>query len=111
LCAVDHGFEPRSGQTKTKKVVGASLLSTQYNGAEYRDGWVWNQDNASELSDMYTYGLLFQWASTIQIQLNALLIKYKVDIIIIISSNVICSRHNILAHLFIHYTHTYVISD
>jgi hypothetical protein len=45
---------------KQEKVVGASLLSTQYNGAMYRDWWVWNQDNASELSDMYTRGMLFQ---------------------------------------------------
>jgi hypothetical protein len=42
---------------KQEKVVGASLLSTQYNGAMYRDWWVWNQDNASELSDMDYIGM------------------------------------------------------
>jgi hypothetical protein len=31
-----------------------------------------NQNNVSEWSDMSTRGLLFQWASTIQIQLNVL---------------------------------------
>jgi predicted LPLAT superfamily acyltransferase len=31
-----------------------------------------NQNNVSEWSDMSTRGLLFQWASTIKIQLNVL---------------------------------------
>jgi hypothetical protein len=41
-----------------------------------------NQNNVSEWSDMSTCRLLFQWASTINIQLS-LLISYKVDLIII----------------------------
>jgi hypothetical protein len=31
-----------------------------------------NQNNVSELSDMSTCGLLFQWTSTIKIQLSVL---------------------------------------
>jgi hypothetical protein len=31
-----------------------------------------NQDNVSEWSNMLTRGLLFQWASTIKIQLSVL---------------------------------------
>jgi hypothetical protein len=31
-----------------------------------------NQNNVSERSDIYTRGLLFQWANTIQIQLSVL---------------------------------------
>ena len=41
-----------------------------------------NQNNVSELSDIPTRGLLFQWASTIQIQLN-MLVYYKADLITI----------------------------
>ena len=33
---------------------------------------VQNQDNVSESSDMFTYALLFQWASTIKMKLNVL---------------------------------------
>jgi hypothetical protein len=31
-----------------------------------------NQNNVSEWSDIFTHGLLFQWASTIKIQLSVL---------------------------------------
>jgi hypothetical protein len=41
-----------------------------------------NQNNVSEWSDMSTRGLLFQWSSTIKIQLSVL-VKYKADLIII----------------------------
>jgi hypothetical protein len=40
------------------------------------------QDNMSEWRDISIRGLLFQWASTIKIQLSVLF-KYKVDLIII----------------------------
>ena len=46
-----------------------------------------------EWSDMFTNRLLFQWASTIKIQ-ESVLIWYKANIIII-SSNVTCSCHDI----------------
>jgi hypothetical protein len=49
----------------------------QYNGTEAlrrksKDWLARNQNNVSEWSDMSTRGLLFQWASTIKIQLNVL---------------------------------------
>jgi hypothetical protein len=37
-----------------------------------KDWLVKNQDNVSEWNDMSTCELLFQWASTIKIQLNML---------------------------------------
>ena len=42
----------------------------------------WNQNNESEWSNMSIREQLFQWASTIKIQLS-MLIQYKVDLIII----------------------------
>jgi hypothetical protein len=42
----------------------------------------WNQDNVSEWGDMSIYRLLFQWASTIKIQLSVL-VENKVDFILI----------------------------
>jgi len=59
-----------------------------------------NQDNVSKWSDMSTCRLLFQWASTIKIQLSVM-VKYKSDIIIINSLNDICSRHDIAERLLI----------
>ena len=53
----------------------------------------------SEWGNMSIRGLLFQWASTIKIQLGVL-VKYKADIIIIYS-NVTCSRHDTATKLFI----------
>jgi hypothetical protein len=80
---VDRGFEPRSGQTLDYKI-GICCFSTKH-AALRRKSKYWvarNQNNVSEWSDISTRGLLFQWASTIQIQLNVL-IKNKVDLIII----------------------------
>jgi hypothetical protein len=71
--AVDCGFEPRSGQTKDYKI-GICCFSA--NHAELRrkskDWLARNQNNVSEWSDMSTRGLLFQWASTIKVQLSML---------------------------------------
>jgi hypothetical protein len=41
-----------------------------------------NQNNVSEWSDISTSGLLFQWASTIKIQLSVL-VENKANLIII----------------------------
>jgi hypothetical protein len=69
--AVDLGFEPPSGQTKTLKLVFAVfLVNTQHLGVRVKDCLARNQDNVSEWSNMSTRGLLFQWASTLKIQLN-----------------------------------------
>ena len=62
---VDSGFEPRSGETKDYKI-GMCCLSAKHAAlrSKSNDSLAWNQNNVSECSDMSTYGLLFQWAST-----------------------------------------------
>ena len=56
-----------------------------------------NQDKVSEFGDMSLCGLLFQWASTIKIQLSVL-VEYKIDLIII-HWKWTCSRHDIAEKL------------
>ena len=66
--AVSRGFEPRSGQTKDYEI-GICCFSAKH-AALRRKSTYWlarNQNNVSEWSDMFTRGLLFQWASTIKI--------------------------------------------
>ena len=68
VCLVDRGFLPRSGQTKDYEI-HIYLLSAK-NAAlrsKSRDRMAENQDNVFEWSE-----LLFQWASTINIQLSVL---------------------------------------
>ena len=72
--AVDHGFEPLSGQTKDDNI-GICCFSAKH-AAERRMSKDWlarNQNNVSEWSDMSSRGLLFQSASTIKIQLSVLI--------------------------------------
>ena len=67
----DRGFEPRSGQTKDYEI-GICCFSANH-AALRRKGKDWltrNLDNVSEWGDMSIRGLLFQWANTINIQLN-----------------------------------------
>jgi hypothetical protein len=66
--AVDHGFEPRSGQTKDYKI-GICCFSTKHTALrrKSKDWFTLNQNNMSKWSDMSTRGLLFQRASTIKI--------------------------------------------
>jgi hypothetical protein len=66
--AVDHGFEPRSGQTKDYKI-GICCFSAKHASLrrKSKDWLAPNQNNVSEWSDMSTRGVLFQWASTIKI--------------------------------------------
>jgi hypothetical protein len=70
---VDRGFEPRSGQTKDYRI-GICCFSTKYAALrrKSKDWLARNQNNVSEWSDMSIRGLLFQWASTIKIQLSML---------------------------------------
>ena len=59
--AVDHGFEPRSGQTKDYKI--GICCFTANHAALRRKSKDWlarNQNNVSEWGDMSTRGLLFQ---------------------------------------------------
>ena len=71
--AIDRGFEPWSGQTKNYEF-GICCFSTKHAALRRRsDNWLGrNQNNVLEWSDMSIYGLLFQWARTITIQLSVL---------------------------------------
>jgi hypothetical protein len=71
--AVDRGFEPWSGQTEDWKI-GMCCFSAKHAAlsSKSKDWLARNQDNVSEWSDMSTCDLLFQWASTIKIQLSVL---------------------------------------
>jgi hypothetical protein len=71
---VDRGFEPRSGQTKDYKI-GICCFYAKY-VALRRKSKIWltqNQENVSEWGGLSIRGLLFQWASTIKIQLSVLI--------------------------------------
>jgi hypothetical protein len=70
---VDRGFEPRSDETKDYEIDICCFSSTHAAlRRKSKDWWVRNQDNVSERGDMSVRGLLFQWASTIKIQLSVL---------------------------------------
>ena len=71
LSVVDHGFEPRSGQTNDYKI-GNCCFSAKHAALrrKNKDCLASNQDNVSELGDMSIHRLLFQWISTIKIQLS-----------------------------------------
>ena len=75
--AVDRGFEPRSSQTKDYKI-GICCFSAKYAALRRtsRDWLARNHNNVSEWSDMYTRGLLFQWTSTIKMQLSVLVLIF-----------------------------------
>ena len=64
--AVDLGFEPRSDK------IGICCFSAKLAALrrKNKDCLIRNQDNVSEWGDMSIRGLLFQWASTIKIQLS-----------------------------------------
>ena len=71
--AIDRGFDPRSGQTNDYKI-GICCFSAKQAALrrKSKDWLARNQDNVSEWGDMSIRGLLFQWASTKQIQLGVL---------------------------------------
>jgi hypothetical protein len=71
--AVDCGLETWSGQTKDYDI-GICCFSAKHAALrrKNKDWLARNQNNVSEWSDMSTRGLLFQWASTIKIQLSVL---------------------------------------
>jgi hypothetical protein len=66
--AVDHGFKPKSGQTKDY-AIGICSFSAKHAALrrKSKDWLARNHDNVSEWGDMSLRGLLFQWASTIKI--------------------------------------------
>ena len=71
--AVDRDFEPRSGQTKDYEI-GICCFSAKHAALKRKsnDWLARNQDNVSPWGYMSIQGLLFQWASTIKIQLSML---------------------------------------
>jgi len=71
--AADRGFEPRSSQTKDYKI-GTCCFSAMHAALrrKSKDWLARNQNNVSEWSCMSIRGLLFQWTSTIKIQLSVL---------------------------------------
>ena len=73
LSAVDRGFEPWSCQTKDYKI-GICCFSAKNTAlrSKSKDWLARNQNNVSEWNDMSIRGLLFQWSSTIKIQLRVL---------------------------------------
>ncbi len=71
--AVDRGFEPRSGQTKYCKIDSFCFSAKHEVLTRKSKDWLTrNQDNVSDWDEMSIRGLLFQWASTIKIQLSLL---------------------------------------
>ena len=71
---IDSGFEHWSGQTKDYEI-GICSFSAKH-AALRRKSKDWsarNQNNVSEWSNMSAHELLFQWASTIKIQLSVLI--------------------------------------
>ena len=70
---VDRGFEPRSSRTKDYKI-GICCFSAKHAALrrKSKDWLALCQNNVSEWSDMSTCALLFQWTSTIKIQLSVL---------------------------------------
>ena len=69
--AVDRGFEPQSGQTKDY-AIGICCFSSKHAALrrKSKDCLARNQNNVFEWSDISTHGQLFQWASTMKIQLS-----------------------------------------
>ena len=70
-------------ETKDYKI-GICCFSSKH-AVWRRKSKVWlarNQDNVSQWGDMSTHRLLFQWSSTIKIQLSVL-VWYKADLIVI----------------------------
>ena len=72
--AVDRGFDPRSGQTKDYEI-GMCCFSAKHAALrrKSKDWLTRNQNSVSEWGDMSTRQLLFQWVSTIKMQLSVLI--------------------------------------
>jgi hypothetical protein len=77
---VDCEFEPRSGQTKDYKI-GVCCFSPKYTALRRRAKTCWLRIMCM-WSNISTLRLLFQWATTIKIQL-CVLVYYKADLIVI----------------------------
>ena len=70
---VDGGFDPQFGQSKDYKIdICWFFVKHTALGSKSAHWLARYQDNMFEWSDMSNRWLLFQWASTIKIQLNVL---------------------------------------
>ena len=71
--AVDCVFQPQSGQAKDYKI-GICCFFAEHASLMRKSKYCLarNQDNVSEWGNMSTCSQLFQWASTIKIQLSML---------------------------------------
>ena len=115
LSVVDHGFEPRSGQIKDYKI-GICCFSAKHAALrrKSKDWLALNQDNVFEWGNMSICWLLFQWASTIKIQLS-MLVYYIADLIIIllkinllsswyswkIAEMALCNNHSLTLYMIV----------
>ena len=72
--AVDRLFEPLSGQTKDY-TIGMCCFSAKHTALRRKNkDWLARiHDNVSEWGDMTIHRLLFQWTSTIKLQLGMLI--------------------------------------
>ena len=73
LSVVDRGIEPLWGQTKNYEI-GICCSSGKHSELKEKiKNWIApTQNNVSEWSAMTTCGVLFEWTSTMQIQLIVL---------------------------------------
>ena len=95
----DRGIEPFRIKLKTK--TNCICCFSKSSKSKRKDWLTRNQNNVYERSDMSFHRLLIQWASTIKIQLSVV-VQFKADIVII-SSNVSCSRHDMVKQcLWVH---------
>jgi hypothetical protein len=83
---VHCGLEVRSNQRQLNWYICSSTTHTALN-SKSKDWLAHNLDNVSEWHNMSTHRLLFQWVSSIKIQLSVL--------------NVTCCRHDIAEKLLI----------
>ena len=95
---VDSVFKSRSGHIKDYKI-GICYFSANHTASRSmsKDWLARNQNNVSEWRDMSISGLLFQWASTIKIQLSVLFVLVRS----VISLNITFSHHDIAEKLII----------
>jgi hypothetical protein len=79
LSAVDHVFKLWTGLTTDYKI-DFCCFSTKHTAlrSKSKDWLARNHDNVYEWSDISTHGLLFQWSSTLKIQLKCVGLKQSV---------------------------------
>ena len=82
--AVSRAFEPLSGQSKDYKI-GICCWSAKHTASSRKSKNLLarNEDNVSYWIDKFLRGLLFQWASTMKVQLSVL-VEYKANVFIIL---------------------------